>query len=110
TVDIEGADDPDVVAARFARKIAAGLGREVKVHPPTWVSVFTIRQRMIQSMRNGRCFVAGDAAHVHSPASGQGMNTGVQDAHNLAWKLVYGGETLLRSYGIEGARVGQAAS
>lgn len=75
------------LAARFARKIQAGTGAPVTVEPPTWVSVFTIQQRMVPAMRSGRCFVAGDAAHVHSPASGQGLNTGIQEACNLAWKL-----------------------
>lgn len=75
------------LAVRFARKIQAGTGAPVTVEPPTWVSVFTIQQRMVPAMRSGRCFVAGDAAHVHSPASGQGLNTGIQEACNLAWKL-----------------------
>ncbi|MFJ9775875.1 FAD-dependent oxidoreductase [Kitasatospora sp. NPDC101157] len=104
-------ESEEALARRFARKIATGCGRRVHVRPPSWVSVFTIQQRMIPTMRSGRCFVAGDAAHVHSPASGQGMNTGVQDAVNLAWKLaaVIGGsaqESLLDSYGAERVPVG----
>ncbi|GIJ60406.1 FAD-dependent oxidoreductase [Virgisporangium aurantiacum] len=89
TVDVgfTGEDDLEQVAARFAAKISEGVGRPATVRTPSWVSVFTIQQRMIERMRAGRCMVAGDAAHVHSPASGQGMNTGVQDAYNLAWKL-----------------------
>ncbi|MEU2287208.1 FAD-dependent oxidoreductase [Streptomyces sp. NPDC013178] len=103
----------EALARRFARKIEAGSGRPVHVRSPSWVSVFTIQQRMIPVMRSGRCFVAGDAAHVHSPASGQGMNTGVQDAVNLAWKLadvIRGGadEDLLDSYGAERVPVGAA--
>ncbi|PWI45386.1 FAD-dependent oxidoreductase [Streptomyces sp. ICBB 8177] len=103
--------DDEAVAARFARKIKAGIGVEVTVEPPTWVSVFTIQQRMIPTMRSGRCFVAGDAAHVHSPASGQGMNTGVQDAYNLSWKLasVIHGQadgTILDTYSAERVPVG----
>ncbi|TCO62039.1 FAD-dependent monooxygenase [Actinocrispum wychmicini] len=78
--------DPDP-AAMFSRELSRGLGRAVRVHEPTWVSVFTFQQRMVTRLRAGRCFVAGDAAHVHSPASGQGLNTGLQDAVNLAWKL-----------------------
>ncbi|GAA1953572.1 FAD-dependent monooxygenase [Amycolatopsis minnesotensis] len=111
TVDVDS-DDPDVVAARFARKISRALGRPVEVCTPSWLSVFTIQQRMIQRMRAGRCFVAGDAAHVHSPASGQGMNTGIQDAVNLAWKLAdvirgHAGEALLDSYAAERVPVGE---
>src|SRR5258706_7181277 len=64
-------------------------------------------------MQAGRCFLAGDAAHVHSPASGQGLNTGVQDAFNLAWKLaaVIRGEAaaeLLDTYSAERVPVGEA--
>lgn len=54
---------------------------------PIWFSNFQINRRMVSSYRQGRVFLAGDAAHVHSPFGGQGMNTGIQDAYNLAWKL-----------------------
>ncbi len=52
-----------------------------------WFSTYRIYHRCAERFRSGRCFVLGDAAHVHSPAGGQGMNTGLQDAYNLAWKL-----------------------
>ncbi|MEX0646801.1 MAG: FAD-dependent monooxygenase [Balneolaceae bacterium] len=52
-----------------------------------WTSVFKIHSRITENFNKGRIFLAGDAAHVHSPAGGQGMNTGIQDAYNLAWKL-----------------------
>ncbi len=58
-----------------------------KVSDPTWIIGFRIHHRLASRYRVGRAFLAGDAAHIHSPAGGQGMNTGVQDAHNLAWKL-----------------------
>lgn len=54
---------------------------------PVWLSAFRINERKVADYRSGRVFLAGDAAHVHSPAGGQGMNTGMQDACNLAWKL-----------------------
>lgn len=54
---------------------------------PHWLANFRIHRRKVASYREGRVFVAGDAAHIHSPVGGQGMNTGIQDAHNLAWKL-----------------------
>jgi 2-polyprenyl-6-methoxyphenol hydroxylase-like FAD-dependent oxidoreductase len=54
---------------------------------PTWLSRFHISHRRVQNFRVGRVFLAGDSAHIHSPAGGQGMNTGIQDACNLAWKL-----------------------
>lgn len=52
-----------------------------------WISPFWIHGKVIEKMRHGCVFLAGDAAHIHSPAGGQGMNTGLQDAYNLAWKL-----------------------
>lgn len=65
---------------------------EVVCHPvrltnPDWLTHFRTHHRMVDRYRVGRVFVAGDAAHIHSPAGGQGMNTGIQDATNLAWKL-----------------------
>ena len=73
---------------------------------PQWLSYFHFHSRLASSFREGRVFLAGDAAHIHSPAGGQGMNTGIQDAHNLAWKLalVNAGATraaLLESYDAE---------
>lgn len=52
-----------------------------------WFSVYKVHTRRVNKFSQGRCFVAGDAAHIHSPAGAQGMNTGIQDAYNLAWKL-----------------------
>ncbi|PXW51292.1 FAD-dependent monooxygenase [Methylobacterium sp. B4] len=52
-----------------------------------WSSVYRISMRLAAAYRQGRCFIAGDAAHIHPPTGGQGMNTGIQDAYNLAWKL-----------------------
>ena len=77
------------------------------VKDPFWLSGFRINERKVKDYRRGRVFVAGDAAHVHSPAGGQGMNTGMQDAFNLAWKLALvcrgtcAGNMLLDSYGDE---------
>ena len=111
TADVTYDGDAQQIGERFARKLSQAVGRPVTVQTPTWVSVFTIQQRMITRMRSGRCFVAGDAAHVHSPASGQGMNTGIQDAYNLAWKLAsvirgHAGQELLDTYGAERVPVG----
>ena len=63
------------------------FGADVPLYDPVWISPFGINTRMVPTMRRGRIFLAGDAAHVHSPVGGQGMNTGIQDALNLAWKL-----------------------
>ena len=59
----------------------------VQVTDPAWITSFRLHHRLVQHYRVGRVFLAGDAAHIHSPAGGQGMNTGIQDAHNLGWKL-----------------------
>ena len=78
---------------------------------PIWLAGFRINGRKVANYRYGRVFLSGDAAHVHSPAGGQGMNTGMQDAFNLSWKLamvIRGmcGEQLLDSYSPERSAVG----
>ncbi len=77
-----------------------------------WASVFRISHRIVNSYGRGRVFVAGDAAHIHPPTGAQGMNTGIQDAHNLAWKvaLAVTGDAsagLLDSYDAERRPVGE---
>lgn len=79
---------------------------------PVWLARFRLHHRQADRYRDGPLFLAGDAAHIHSPAGGQGMNTGIQDAANLAWKLalaVNGGaaETLLDTYHDERHPVGR---
>lgn len=61
--------------------------RDVTLSDLRWISLYRVNLLMAQNFRMGRVFLAGDAAHVHSPAGGQGVNTGVQDAYNLGWKL-----------------------
>jgi 2-polyprenyl-6-methoxyphenol hydroxylase-like FAD-dependent oxidoreductase len=78
---------------------------------PIWLTGFRINGRKVASYRWGRAFLVGDAAHVHSPAGGQGMNTGMQDAFNLAWKLALAAQgscagSLLDSYSAERSAVG----
>ncbi|MBV8933020.1 MAG: FAD-dependent monooxygenase, partial [Kutzneria sp.] len=74
----------------------------IRVHDATWLSLFRTTMRMVDRYRVGRVFLAGDAAHVHSPAGAQGMNTGIQDGYNLGWKLAAvlarGPESLLDTY------------
>jgi 2-polyprenyl-6-methoxyphenol hydroxylase-like FAD-dependent oxidoreductase len=83
----------------------------LRAHDPVWLNHFRINERKLKDYRHGRVFLAGDAAHVHSPAGGQGMNTGMQDAFNLAWKLalVQRGQAvpgLLDSYSPERSAIG----
>ena len=59
----------------------------IRMSDATWISRFHISHRKVKEFRKLRVFLAGDSAHIHSPAGGQGMNTGIQDAFNLAWKL-----------------------
>ncbi len=81
-------------------------GTDFGVHRPTWLSRFTDTTRQAASYRAGRVLLAGDAAHVHSPAGGQGLHLGLQDAVNLGWKLAQvlrgtSPEALLDTYGAE---------
>ncbi|MGH2927503.1 MAG: FAD-dependent monooxygenase, partial [Solirubrobacteraceae bacterium] len=94
--------------------LVAVWGTDFGVHSPTWISRFTDMARQASSYRKDRVLLAGDAAHVHYPIGGQGLNTGVQDAVNLGWKLAQvvkgiSPETLLDTYHAErhpvGARV-----
>jgi 2-polyprenyl-6-methoxyphenol hydroxylase-like FAD-dependent oxidoreductase len=82
----------------------------IRVMHSHWLTSFEIHHARVPAFRWGRVFLAGDAAHIHSPAGGQGMNTGMQDAFNLAWKLAAvvdaaAGEALLDSYQAERAPV-----
>ena len=77
----------DIVAALQQRANSKGIA--CRIHSPRWTSSFRISTRMVSQFRHGRVLLAGDAAHIHSPMGGQGMNEGMQDALNLAWKLAY---------------------
>lgn len=85
---------------------------DVKIRKTHWLAWFRIHRRSVSQYRVGHTFVAGDAAHIHSPVGGQGMNTGMQDVYNLAWKLALviqgkAEEKLLESYQEERHPVGQ---
>ncbi len=67
--------------------IRAEAGTDLQFRSCSWFSTYRIHHRAAERFRDRRCFLLGDAAHVHSPMGAQGMNTGLQDAHNLAWKL-----------------------
>jgi 2-polyprenyl-6-methoxyphenol hydroxylase-like FAD-dependent oxidoreductase len=78
-------DEADVT--RLLRERGARWAREATVKSVAASSTYQVQQRVVMSMRSGNVFLVGDAAHTHSPAGGQGMNTGIQDAANLGWKL-----------------------
>jgi 3-(3-hydroxy-phenyl)propionate hydroxylase len=90
----------------LSEDLIAVYGTDFGIHSPTWISRFTDMARQAASYRKGRVLLAGDAAHVHYPAGGQGLNVGVQDAVNLGWKLAQvvkktSPESLLDSYHAE---------
>jgi 2-polyprenyl-6-methoxyphenol hydroxylase-like FAD-dependent oxidoreductase len=80
-------DSEPVAAAEVVDILTRAMKRDVGVAEVGWLSRFHCDERQVDQYRRGRVFLAGDAAHVHSPMGGQGMNTGIQDAANLAWKI-----------------------
>jgi 2-polyprenyl-6-methoxyphenol hydroxylase-like FAD-dependent oxidoreductase len=109
-----GVSDTEPVEFEELRSITErAFGTDFGMHDPRWLSRFSSDERQVPRYRSGRVLLAGDAAHQHSPAGGQGMNTGLQDAANLSWKLaaVLGGrssEELLDTYHAERHPVGKA--
>jgi 2-polyprenyl-6-methoxyphenol hydroxylase-like FAD-dependent oxidoreductase len=90
----------------FRRQLRAIAGTDFGAHSPRWLSRFSNSTRLADRYRAGRVLLAGDAAHIHSPAGGQGLNLGLQDAFNLGWKLAaevsgWAPEGLLDSYQTE---------
>ena len=107
--EVEHAGDPTLQDLRKA--LVAAYGTDFGAHSPTRMSRFTDMTRQAASYREGRVLLAGDAAHVHSPVGGQGLNVGVQDAVNLGWKLAQvirgtSPESLLDTYHAERHPVG----
>jgi 2-polyprenyl-6-methoxyphenol hydroxylase-like FAD-dependent oxidoreductase len=79
---------PEPTLELFQQIVSERTGSSaIRLTNATWLSLYRVNIRMVDRYRAGRVFLAGDAAHVHSPAGGQGMNTGIQDAWNLGWKL-----------------------
>src|SRR6266581_2623771 len=93
----------DVTFEELSPDIRREAGANLDFKECSWFSTYRIHHRAAEKFRDRRCFLLGDAAHVHSPVGGQGMNTGLQDAYNLAWKLALvvsgrAGAALVHSY------------
>jgi len=100
-----GTAAPDLSVDGIRRFVKKATGGRVHVRRAGWISLYRPQVRMVDRYRVGRVLLAGDAAHVHPPAGGQGLNTGVQDAYNLGSKLAHvldgGPDSLLESYQTE---------
>jgi 2-polyprenyl-6-methoxyphenol hydroxylase-like FAD-dependent oxidoreductase len=105
------ADTDPATPAEVVDVLTRAMGRDLGVCEVGWLSRFHCDERQVAQYRHSRVFLAGDAAHVHSPMGGQGMNTGIQDAANLAWKLdvVLGGapDEVLDTYQSERHPIGR---
>jgi 2-polyprenyl-6-methoxyphenol hydroxylase-like FAD-dependent oxidoreductase len=104
----EGFDQPEgeVPYADIEQCIKDDTQLPLHLSNVNWFSVYKVQTRAVNQFSSGPCFVAGDASHIHSPAGGQGMNTGIQDVYNLAWKLAFvlqghASEKLLATYNEE---------
>lgn len=80
-------DEDEILYEEVERQIVADTELDLDITGVNWFSVYKVHSRSVDKFSNGRCFLAGDSAHIHTPAGAQGMNTGIQDGYNLAWKL-----------------------
>lgn len=80
-------DEGEILYEEVERQIVADTELDLDITGVNWFSVYKVHSRSVNKFSNGRCFLAGDSAHIHTPAGAQGMNTGIQDGYNLAWKL-----------------------
>jgi 2-polyprenyl-6-methoxyphenol hydroxylase-like FAD-dependent oxidoreductase len=79
----------EVLYDAIEQQILADTQLELDIYKVNWFSTYKVHSRRVNKFSEGRCFLAGDSAHIHSPAGAQGMNTGIQDGYNLAWKLAF---------------------
>ena len=93
--------EPEDLAPAALQRLVDEVQAGVSLTHVGWTSLYRANIRMVDRYRVGNVFLAGDAAHVHSPAGGQGLNTGIQDAFNLGWKLATGDDALLDTYEAE---------
>jgi 2-polyprenyl-6-methoxyphenol hydroxylase-like FAD-dependent oxidoreductase len=82
-------DEGEVLYEEIEQRIKAEANIALEISHVNWFSTYKVHTRHVEKFSSGRCFLAGDSAHIHTPAGGQGMNTGIQDAYNLAWKLAF---------------------
>ena len=99
-------EDGEVDYEEIEHEIKEQAKLKLEISDVRWFSLYKVHSRRVNKFSEGKCFVAGDAAHIHSPAGAQGMNTGIQDAYNLAWKLALvvkgvAPESLLDTYNAE---------
>jgi 2-polyprenyl-6-methoxyphenol hydroxylase-like FAD-dependent oxidoreductase len=88
--EVEGKEEiPEVDYEQIEEKVKLLSQLPLDITDVHWFSTYHVHTRRAESFMKGRCFLAGDAAHIHTPAGGQGMNTGIQDAYNLAWKIAF---------------------
>lgn len=80
-------DEDEILYEEVERQIVADTELDLDISDVNWFSVYKVHSRSVNKFSKGRCFLAGDSAHIHTPAGAQGMNTGIQDGYNLAWKL-----------------------
>lgn len=104
----EGHDknEGDILFDEIERQVMEDTSLKFDITRVHWFSVYKVHSRAVERFSSGRCFLAGDSAHIHTPAGAQGMNTGIQDGYNLAWKLAQvikhgGSPTLLETYNEE---------
>jgi len=81
------ADEGQVLFDEIEKQIIEDTKLEFDITNVNWFSTYKVHSRHVSKFSEGRCFLAGDSAHIHTPAGAQGMNTGIQDGYNLAWKL-----------------------
>ncbi len=113
-ITLAAGEEPELSEGAAAGLFHSRTGRtDLGLHDASWLSIFTPSLRLAEAYRRGRVFIAGDAAHVHPPTGAQGLNTSVQDAYNLGWKLALvlqglASDALLATYEAERRPIAEA--